>query len=260
MKFKKATETQEKIKKAYSKLLEREKFKQSADSIADFKRFNNIAVYLMKFNVKGNFKYISNLVNDGEKPCCWSIRICFINRSWMIQIAPHPKIDKSKLGINLKNFLEDLNIDHKIRGYLHVGTVENISDKEAVEDIVNTLIDEFKNKFIEGLEDEEIDEKYTIDSSEIEYKIPSRFKEQFTQESFLKYLKMIKSLNDNIDKIPKKHQKRIKEIFFNLKNDHYISKENRNWINDVIKKYLSEKERIKIAMSFLSRKLEEKQF
>jgi hypothetical protein len=198
---------------------------------------------------KGSLRNLSTLINDGNKPCSWVCRISFTNNEWTISIAPHSEIDKSNIDINIfEKINQEFNNQNEIyiNGNLHVVFLKT-KNKEYVEKIVNYIISIFYNLEILGIRKFTINNKFNIKNSQGPYILSYEYNNTKTNKANQKTKRIIESLekhnltNDELNKIIK-----IKD---NIKNNKQIDLD---YLNSLSLKYCSDKERLQIAIKFMS--------
>lgn len=220
------------------------------DDVFDYKLYNNIVVYIMKFGIKGNFKMFAPLVNNGKIAPSWAIRIYYLNNQWTIHIAPHPNLELSTSLVDEVDSIID-NKSIQIVGHNHVA-MTRCQHKITVENIVNKLIDFYKDKQIDGIENQAIDSRFITESSTTKYRIPSSFKivEEFDEETYKKYLLIIKQLidNKNLNEEERNEVMRIAKRFFKAKT---LNKHELDQINLYVENHIDQHSKIKIALQYI---------
>ncbi len=230
-------------------ILHIEESKQSVmDDVLEYFLYENLAIYIMKQGIKGNFKAIAPLVNNGKNPASWAIRIYNINNEWTLHFAPHPNIT---IDINLREEVEAL-LGREVLGHNHV-VMFITTRKDELEEVINFLIKGYSTKKLDGVEGQHIDSNYTIESSNKKYKLPAKYAtiiESFDEETYDKYLIIIKKLlsNDSIDKKEKDEIIRIGKRFLKSK---YLNTRESKFLNTCIEKHLDTHSKIKIALQYI---------
>lgn len=220
------------------------------DGVFDYKLYNNLAVYIMKSGVKGNFKLLAPIINNGTVAPSWAIRIYYLNNEWTLHFAPHPNI---KIESNLRDDIEAMinDPDTKVLGHNHVAMIIS-AHKATIENVVNKLIDMYQDNVLPGIESQSLDAKYTSKTSTTKYKIPVNYKavEMFDEETYKKYLIIIKRLIDDesIQESDKNETIRISKKLFKAK---VLSKRDLNQINEYAEKYIDQHSKIRIALQYI---------
>jgi hypothetical protein len=249
MKFKKASEIET---KRFNKPKSLIKIDQTVDNIFDTKLYTNVAIYLMKHGTKGNFKYISTLLNDGTYPASWSIRISFIKDYWELYFAPHP--DAEKLNLNIRELFEEMKLPNvEILGNLHVGIIRS-ENKEVIEFIINFVIKQFADKKLKINIKEPLNKKHTKQICTSPYKLKYKVleKTQFDSKTYKKYLLMIDILmKQSLEKKEKDEIIKISKILFKEKK---IDSSDKKTLNGFIDKHVSQRDKIRVAIKYLSDK------
>lgn len=222
------------------------------DKFADYRLYDNLAIYIMKPDVKSNFKDLANIINNGMVATSWAIRIYYLNNIWTLHIAPHPEL---KIDFNLYEkicFLFSENKNLKILGHLHLGIIHT-KNKTDLELIVNKLIEDFSHIKLSGVEIIPINENYQIQTITSKYKIPSYFKyyEQFDEPTYKKYLIIVSHLTNN-KSIPQAEIKEIIRISKRMFKNKILIKSDLNKINKYAEQYLNTNYKIKIALTYLN--------
>ena len=157
MKF---NEAEQKIKEVKHKNFSKKSGYSSEKNIRSVFRYDNLSIILMAPGSKGDFKYLSKLINDGRKQTSWCIRIYYTNGKWGVQLAPNINIDKGDIEINVSELFNKFN-DADIYSTLHTGTALSQS-KDVIEHIVVKLIDSIRKNELNSPEMYNIDHKYTL--------------------------------------------------------------------------------------------------
>lgn len=218
---------------------------QSVSNIASVTLYENVAVYLMKPGTKGNFKYISTLANNGKEAISWAIRVYYTTGKWSAQVAPHPGIDKSDINVSISEILDKYEKRSDVESFanLHIGTVRSEKEK-VVENAINYLISELRDKKLKGVENFILNEHYTLQSSTQPYKIVYNLNKIQNRGSEKKYRIIQKFLVDK--QIRKSEREKLNSI------QESLTTEDKEFLYGMSKKYLSESERIRIAMIYMS--------
>lgn len=223
------------------------KINRDLENIFSLHLYNCVAICLMKPGTKGNFKHISTLVNNGIEPASWTIRIFFTNGMWGAQVAPHSEIDKSDINISVVSILDKFanNTDIELFANLHMGTIRS-SNENIIEEVVNYLIEELKDKRLKNIETFKIEHRYTSSNSHKRYKIGYSLHsaENIDEQTISKYVSiLIKLLSKNLT------DKERKKIQF-IKN-RKLAIEDKKYLLRLSQRYLTQSERIRIAMSYI---------
>ena len=222
MKFEQIKNLQE-PEKHYS---QKEVKKENLDTnIKSFCRYGELAIIVMQPNTKGSLRELSTLINDGKKPCSWTCRITLYKNEWVVALAPHDKVNKENIKINVyeevsKSFPE-------ANGNLHTCFYKT-KDYTKVESIVNYIISIFYNN------DLNVDDK--INSSFIIKNSSGPFSLNYSEN------KNIDAKNKALIDCILKHNIEEKEKLQNISEEE---------LNLLALKYCSEKERLHIAIKFM---------
>lgn len=231
-------------------LVDKPEVENPLDSVLDYKLYDNLAIYIMKPGIKGNFKTLAPIVNNGIIAPSWAIRIYYLNNEWTLHFAPHPNI---AITSNLRDDIELLinDPDTKVLGHNHVAMIISLH-KTTIENVVNTLITAYQNNKLPSIELQPIDVKYKTEISTVKYKIPVNYKsvEMFDEETYKKYLIIIKRLIDDasIQEIDKNEIIRISKKLFKTK---VLNKRDLSQINEYTEKYIDQHSKIKIALQYI---------
>jgi len=249
MKFDSANKSiRQNIKK--SKALKKDK-DFSYSRLFKFDIYNNVSISLMKPEMKGHFNYLSQLINDGEKIMPLSLKITCINEIWSVYVGHNPEVKNLDLQLEeTLNKLRENNIEISQTNNYYILT--NIKDKFSTEEIVNLLLKELENVSVEPLEIDEINVKYTVEQKKSGlYTVPDDFlyDTDFDDETYKKFLKILDKLEKTL--MSKNDKKAFHKIGFKLIKNRYLNKHDRETLNRFMQTYFPEKERIKIAMSYL---------
>lgn len=255
MKFDKAKsiETQ-KIKKSKS-LKKKNDFLYSR--LFKFDIHNNVAICLMKPEMKGHFKYLSDLINDGKNVMPWTIKITHINENWSIYIGCHSSYEECDINFSgIFKRLEENGIDISEAQNLHI--LSNIKDKFSAEEIINILLKELESSSLKPLEKNDVNIKYTVQPCSGLYTIPDNFlyDRDFDDQTYKKFITILDKLEKSL--MNRNDRKVFHRIGFKLIKNKYINKEEREKLNQFLRTYVQEGERIKIAMNYLMNRNGEK--
>jgi len=241
MKF---NEAEQKIQEVEKKNYSKSSGWSSEKSLRSVFRYDNISICLMSPGTKGDLKYLSTLINDGKEQTSWCIRVYYTNSKWGAQIVPNSLIDKLDINISISEIFERFkrykNLEYN--STLHVGSIYS-KDRDVIQKAVISLIKELRDKKLNGTDKLQINTKYTLknnskrflleyDTSAIKVDDIPTIKKYATI-----YKKLIEKQLDDIQLKQVDIEKlniNDKEILFNLS-----------------RKYLTEHERIQIAMRFM---------
>lgn len=246
MKFNKA----EKIKIRIFKKKPLPKKDVTINNIQNFHIYNNLSIFLMKPETKGNFKDISLLASDGKYPTSWTIRLSITKGCWQLYFGPHPQAEKP--DINIRQLFEDNFSGVDISGYLYVCIVKSI-DKNKMEEIIEFLIKNFNNNKL-VIKDYIININYIKANTVEKYKIHYNVKEvkQYDKETYKKYLLLIEHIM-NHKNISKEEQEIVKQISKFLFKNKILTERHTSVLNKYTNKYVSQRDKIKIAITYLQR-------
>ena len=224
------------------------KEKSIISNISKIDLYDNIAVYLMKPGCKGNFKEIAKLANNGKEAISWSIRVFFTNGNWTVQVAPYPDLDKEDINISILGLIDNQykkSRSLKYFGNLRIGTIKT-PKKNIAEKSINFLISNLKDKKLKGIESFEIDHKYSLKNSSKNYKILYNLDaiSNTSEQTINKYKKIFSLVKERVDN--RKDLIRLNKIDFSN-----MSVEDKEVLFLMSRKFLTESERIKIAMAFM---------
>ena len=244
MKFEKAKEVQAQKNISKKKILEKDEFIYSR--LNTWTIFNNVSICIMNPEMKGHFSFLNELVNDGIHIMPWTIKITFIKGKWSIYIGHNSNvipditykdsIDKEKYDVSyFKNYL----------------IISNIQDRIEVENIINKMIDMMKDSKLEIIESANINVKYTCEVKKGKFSISDEYlhSTEFDEGTYKKFLMMLDKLNQS--SIDGDDKKIFHNIGLKLIRNKYLDKSDREILNNLFRKYMNNKDRIKIAMKFL---------
>lgn len=208
-------------------------------------RFGNVGVFITsKKNIP--FKLLSSTINDGKKPVSWTVKVYYSN-SWNVQIGVHPNASSK---ISLYSVLEKFKEKYegvKVVGHNNVASILDIESKNDVESIVKNLVHVFKGVELE-IKDFEIIEAFTLDESEKFY-ISQNYSKSVDGASYSKFKSAIKSLRKY--SLDGEEKKILDKIENRLIHEKFITDKGKKYLLNLMKKYLTEHERISIAMKSL---------
>ena len=236
MKFNEAEDKIEEIKpKKYSK----SKGYNSEKYLRVIYRYDNLSICVMSPGTKGDFKYLSTLVSDGENQTSWCIRVYITNNKWTAQIAPNSLIEN--VDINMSEILDQFDSNINVSSTLHTGIISSIN-KENIESAINKLIEIFRNKKL-NTDNFEINKKYILKNNSNKFKLEYNISEIKINDINMmkKYLKIYLILKE----------KKIDDISLNQINITKLDLKGKEVLFKLSKKYLTEHERINIAMKFM---------
>jgi hypothetical protein len=225
----------------------------SIESLVDIKLYPNVAVYLMKPGTKGYFKYIATLANNGEEAASWAIRVFFTNNSWTLQVAAHPDIDPHKIKINIYEILEQGIADDSIKTYGNLHFASMVTPvKLKIENAVNLFIEKLADCKIPGIESASINKKYTFQYSTVKYRINYTpvVVNPFNEKNVAKYNAIIRALKNK--PLGENELKFINRISKKLESGKTLIKKEHRLFNEMSQDHLSQNEKIKIAIAFLT--------
>ena len=225
-------------------------FEIEYSNIEKFFRYDNVGVILMKKGAKGNFRILSTLINNGEYPVCWSIRVHFTKSHWTISVAPHDTIDKNKYDINLVEFFKDYSLELKNIKYLGYKTYicfDEIKSKSLVEKIVNYVISELRDIRLEIVHPV-LYLDFKKENSIKDFRIKSSYldeDEEVSDSVYEKYLTIMKTLMSDITESEKII---VEKIGNRLMNEKRLPNENKEYLDSLSEKYISQDKRISISL------------
>lgn len=219
---------------------------QSYNNIKEIKLYTNLAIYIMEFGTKGNFKEIAKLANDGNEQMSWVIRIYYTNNVWTIQLAINPSLPKQHLDL-LTIGEKIVHKNDNLSGNLHLITIKS-NYKSHIELLVNYFISFFKEKRIDGIEKFDIIKKYTCEYTTSKFSIDTV--KELDDYSYKKNLIIISYLTNKcpLEDDEKEQLIKISKTFFK---SHKLSDKQNKIINNLSDIYISQSQKIKIAMNFL---------
>jgi len=236
MKFNEAEDKIQKIKpKEYSKSTGY----NSEKYLRAIYRYDNLSICVMSPGTKGDFKYLSTLVSNGENQTSWCIRVYNTNNKWTAQIASNSLV--KNIDINMSEVLNKFDQNLEISSTLHTGIISSIN-KKLIEDAILNLIKIFRDNKL-NTDKFEINKKYILKNNSNKFKL-----EYDISEIKINDVDMIKKYL-NIYKILK--EKKIDDILLNQMNITTLNLKNKEILLELSKKYLTEHERISIAMKFM---------
>lgn len=210
-------------------------------------RFDNVGVFLTsKKNIP--FKLLSSVLNDGEYPVSWTIKIYYNNDGWAIQIGVHPNANNniSLYGI-IEKYKEKFPVE--ITGHNNVASILKIKNRKDAEKIAKSVIKLFRDVRLE-ITDFDIIDAFVLDNSD-DFYIPDGRGTPDTN-SISKFKEAIKLIKKH--PIEKEEDRIINKINNRLTSEKYISEKGKDYLNSLMKKYLTEHERISVAMKSLYRR------
>lgn len=214
------------------------------DDIKSIFRYGDLSIILMYPNTKGSLLELSTLVNDGNKPCSWVCRISFYKNEWNISIAPHEMIHKNNIKLNVFEKIKSTFPSVQISGNIHIASIKT-PKKEEAENIINFIISVFYNQEINGIKNIKINKKFIISNSSGPYVLEHSYKT--SSKTNIKNMELINSiLKYNVDT---KDKTELEEMINLIKENKKIDLDK---LNILSLKYCSEKERLKIAIKFMS--------
>lgn len=228
-------------------------FEIEYSNIENIYRYDNVGVILMKKGTKGNFRILSTLINNGEYPVSWIIRIHFTKNCWTISVAPHDTIDKNNYDINLVEFFEKYSSELKNIKYLGYKTYvcfDEIKSKKLVEKIVNYIISELREIRLEIVHPV-LYLDFKKESSNKEFRIKSSYldeDEEVPDSTYKKYLTIIKMLFNDASESEKII---IEKIGNRLIKEKKLPNENKEYLDSLSEKYISQNDRISISLKNL---------
>jgi len=224
-------------------------FEIEYSNIEKFYRYDNIGVILMKKGTKGNFRILSTLINDGKYPCSWSIRVHYTKNHWTISVAPHDTVDKSKYDMNLVEFFQsyaDSLKNVKYLGYKTYVNFDEIRSKSVIEKIVNFVVDELREIKLEIFHpilyldfNKENSKDFRIKSSYLDDD------EEVSDSVYEKYLTIMKTI---IDDVSSEEKNIVEKIGSRLMSDKKLPNENKEYLDSLSEKYISQEKRISISL------------
>lgn len=235
MKFQSIPENENAV---FDKKTDVSKIDLTEDNIATINRYDNVAVVLMKPGTKGDFFNLSTLINDGVICCSWTIRVFYTQGQWNAQLAPHRDVRKN-IDVNLFDLISYLS-DNKeviVHSSTHVASFKTQNEK-FLQDIINALIGELKDNRISGIEQCEVNKKYSIENSKLPYVIMYNIHKS-SSNAKTKYNLLYELLVD-------------RKIDVSSVNMNKLDVEDKKEILILSKKFLTQSDRIKIAMKFIN--------
>jgi len=204
----------------------------------------------MKKGTKGNFRILSTLINDGEYPSSWTIRIHYTKNFWTINVAPHDTIDKNKYEINLIEFFDkyskELN-NIKYFGYKTFISFDQIKSKNVLEKIVNHIISELKDIKLEILHPV-LYLDFKKENCLKDFRIKSSYLDEdeiISESLYEKYLTIIKTI---ISEISLDEKVIVEKIGNRLMKDKKLPNENKEYLDMLSEKYITQEKRISISL------------
>lgn len=233
-------------KKQYSK--KEIKKESSSQNIKSIRRYDNLAIIMMQPGVKGSLRNLSTLINDGAKACSWTCRLSLLHNEWNVSIAPHDGIDKSNISINVFNEINKKfnNENIHINGSLHIASLKAYN-KQDIEDIINHVIFLFSDNEISGIKKQIVNEKFNIKNSTEPWHLIYDYGVKKENKITLKQKELIKNIL-NYD-ITEEEKLNIFDMARNIKEGKEIDSE---YLNALSLRYCSDKERLQIAIKFMS--------
>jgi len=223
------------------------------ENIESFYRYDNISVLLMKKGTKGNFRFLSTIVNDGKYPCSWCVRVHYTKGHWTISVAPHDTINKEKFDANLLDSFEAYSkeIKAKYYGYKTYICFDDIKSKAVVEKIVSHVIEELRQLkldiehpilYLDYKKDESNQKDFHIKS---DYFDDQDLVSEGVEEKYLKTIKLL------IESATEEEQVKIEKIGRKLISEKILPEENKEFLDQLSEKYIPDQKRISISLSNL---------
>lgn len=252
MKFDKAKEAKEQKAKKSKSFNKNKDFLYSR--LQSFSIYGKVSICLMSPEMKGHFKYLSELVNDGKSVMPWTIKITHINENWTVYVGCHSDIEECDISfIDILRGLEKNGIEISTMGTLHI--LSKIADKFAVEEIINILLKRIEDSKLDVLERHGINIKYTVQPTSAGlYTIPDNYlyDKEFDDQTYKKFITILDKLEKTL--MNRQDKKLFHRIGFKLIRNKYINKNERDQLNTFMQRYIPENDRIKIAMNYLLNK------
>jgi len=236
MKF---NEAEDKVQNIKPKKYQKSKGYNLEKHIIAIYRYDNLSICMMAPGTKGDFKHLSTLVNDGVNQTSWCIRIYNTNNKWTAQIAPNSLANS--IDINMSEILNKFKSEVDISSTLHTGIISSI-DKNNVEKTILKLIEIFRDKKLH-IDNFEINKKFTLKNNSKIFKLEYSDIKVNDIDTIKKYLNIYKTLKE----------KKIDDPLLNEMDITILNVKSKETLLELSKKYLTEHERIDIAMKFILR-------
>ncbi len=228
-------------------------FTQNSSIIEHWYRFGTVGVYIMKNGKKGLFREIASYANDGKKPTSWAMKIYHTDK-WHLQFGIHPNADITKNDIFLTEIFSVFEEKYEyleITGNRKVVLFTEFESKKEVEDVANYIIEMFKNIELDFI-NEIINPNFITQENQGKLKIIGYFSDgKSDKASQQKFIDMVNRLN-NIS-MSGKDESNFNIIKKRILQKVILSSKDKQVLNDLLKEYLSDHDRISIAMKYLKK-------
>lgn len=214
-------------------------------------RYGNVGVYIMKNNKKGVFHEISTYINDGNRPASWALKI-FHTDDWYIQFGINANADFTKNDIFLSEIFsvfEEKYENLEISGNRKVVLISGFGDRHQVEQVSNYIINMFKDIELD-FTDSEINSEFTLNNSSKSLRIVGFYSEnKKDEESQKKFERIVKKLS--AVRLSSTDEKNLSIVRNKIKQGKNLKEKDKSILDGLMKDYLSDHDRISIAMKYL---------
>jgi hypothetical protein len=217
------------------------------NDIDAFYRFGEVGVFVIKDNKKGIFKELSKYINNGKKPCSWTMKL-YHDDAWNIQfgVSAYAKDNEFSISSVMDEFASKYGVT--VSGYAKVGTVHGC-DTKTTQHIVSILLKLFSSVEM-GLADFTLYSKYASEES-VAFSLPAYASSKRDEFSDSKFKYIIYRLGST--KMLPKDEKNFQVLKSRLESGSGLTDQDKLAINVLMKTYFTEHERVELAMQYLSR-------
>lgn len=210
-------------------------------SMLSYKLYPNVAIYYVQESKKFPLSFLSTLLNNGTNLPSWVIRYYTENDEWNIQFTPN-----YCANFNVPDFssvIESLNQKFEMASFQYKNQIifPSIKEKEKTENIIQILVDVFKDKELD-FENKAIDARFQIRESSDQFKIPFIVLDE-EQMKYKRFIEKIKNKDLAVD-----DKTVLEKLESDILNKNKISEENIKIIRSLVEDYLSESEKIETVM------------
>lgn len=214
-------------------------------------RFGNVGVYIMKNGKKGLFREISTYINDGEKPTSWALKI-YHTDGWYIQFGINANVDFTKNDIFLSEMFSVFKEKYEnieISGNRKMVIISEIEDRHQVEHIANYIVNTFKDIELD-FADAEVFPLFTMEEFNKPLRIIGFYSDSGKdEESHKKFENIVEKLSSI--QLSATDDKNFKIVSSKIKSSKPLKEKDKSILDGLMKDYLSDHDRISIAMKYL---------
>jgi hypothetical protein len=213
-------------------------------------RYSNLGIFLLKLGKRGSTSILSQLINDGETPVSWTIKIECIQNEWSIQFCVNPN---AKFNGDLNTVISVFNKKYEnalITGNKTHVIISDLDSKQQVESIVNYIIRSFAGVALD-FNNKILFKPCKLVNQDKSFKILGFYpdKKVVDKKSFLKYKEIIAKFATI--SVQKSERDTINIIGTKVNKQEILTDNEKQAINNLMKFYFTEHERITLAMKYL---------